>query len=123
MTRAEWDHLYAETDRAILDHLVTGRSVIDASRNFTRAERYHLRTLVATQKHETLVIHVITSEAVARQRWQANRLNPSRRDVTDANFEDAILATEPPNDDEQPLRFHPYADVATWIEANLERLR
>src|SRR4029078_3191845 len=98
-------HVYAETDRHILDHLTSGTSVIDASRNFTRAERYHLRTLVAAQGYDTLLIHVTTPEAIARQRWQANRMKPLRRDVTDADFDDIIRAMESPNDDEQPSRF------------------
>ena len=123
LTRAEWDHIYAETDRHILDHLTSGTSVIDASRNFTRAERDHLRTLLAAQGYDTVLIHVTTSEAIARQRWQANRMNPSRRDVTDADFDDIIRAMEPPNDDEQPLRFHSDHDVGTWVEANMKRLR
>lgn len=123
LTRAEWDHIYAETDRHILQHLTSGTSVIDASRNFTRAERDHLRTLVAAQGYDSVVIHVTTSEASARQRWQTNRTNPSRRDVTDADFEDIVRAMEPPSDDEQPLRFHSDDDVGAWVLATLERLR
>lgn len=122
LTRAEWDDIYAETDRRIIDSLSSGASVIDASRHFTRAERDHLRALVAAQGYDTVVVHVTTPEALARQRWQANRINPSRRDVTDADFEAVIRAMEPPTDEEQPVRFHNSDDIEAWIEANRERL-
>lgn len=123
LSRIEWDHLYAETDRLILEYLTTGTPVIDASRNFTRTERNHLRTFIAAHGYDAVVVHVTTSEAVARHCWQVNRTNSSRRDVSDTDFEDAVRAMEPPTPDEQPILFHSHNEVEIWLETHIARLR
>jgi predicted kinase len=122
LPRAAWNRIYEETDRQILTLLHAGKNVIDASRNFTRAERDHIRAMVDAFGYQTVAIHVTTPEAIARQRWQANRKNPSRRDVSDRDFADIIRAMEPPTADEHPLRFHSDDDIAQWIADHLQAL-
>jgi len=123
LTREEWDHIYEETDRQIIDLLHSGRNIIDASRNFTRTERDHIRSMADNLGCQTVTIHVATSEAIARQRWQENRRTRSRRDVTDNDFEDIVRVMEPPMADEHPLLFHSGDDIANWITANIQVLK
>jgi predicted kinase len=123
LTREEWDRIYEETDRQIIDLLNSGKNLIDASRNFTRTERDHIRSIADNLGCQTVTIHVATSEAIARQRWQENRRTRSRRDVTDHDFEDIVRVMEPPMADEQPLLFHSGDDIANWITANIQVLK
>ena len=102
--------------------LNSGKNVIDASRNFTRAERSHIRAIVNNLGYRTFVIYVTTSEAIARQRWRENRKNPARCDVTDDDFEAIVRAMEPPATDEHPLLFHSSDDIDDWITNNLQDL-
>jgi predicted kinase len=60
LTRAEWERIYAETDKQIIDHLRSGATVIDASRNFTRAERKHIKKLVNSHGYEVVIIYRYT---------------------------------------------------------------
>ena len=123
LTREEWDRIYEETDRQIIDLLNSGKNVIDASRNFTRTERDHIRSIAGNLGCQTVTIHVATSEAIARQRWQENRRTRSRRDVTDNDFEDIVRVMEPPMADEHPLLFPSGDDIANWIAANIQLLK
>ena len=123
LTREEWDRVYEETDRQIIDLLNSGKNVIDASRYFTRAERSHIRSIADTLGCQTVTIYVTTSEAIVRQRWQENRTTQSRRDVTDNDFEDLVRAMEPPVTDEHPIIFQNGDDIGTWIRANTQVLK
>jgi predicted kinase len=66
LARADWDRMYAETDQRIADHLDAGRTLIDASRNFSRAERDHARQLCRAHGGETVTIFVDTPEEMTR---------------------------------------------------------
>ncbi len=114
LSREQWDTIYAETDALIVSLLDAGKAVIDASRNFSRAERAHIRTIVGG--HRAIVIYVNTPEWLSRRRWQANRADPARRDVSDADFEAIVRAWEAPLDDEQPLVFPFDQPIQRWME-------
>jgi predicted kinase len=119
LTREEWDRLYEETDKQIVLLLKSGKNVVDASRNFSGEERRRIRTTLNQLGYETLTIYLDTPEAIARQRWQANRKNPTRRDVSESDFEDVIRAMEPPTIDENPIVLHYGEDFESWIAKNV----
>ena len=119
LTREEWDRIYEETDKQIVLLLKTGKNVMDASRNFSREERSRIRTTLNRLGFETITIYVNTPETIARQRWQENRKNPTRRDVTDSDFEDILRAMEPPTSEENPIILHYAEDIERWIAKNV----
>lgn len=114
----DWVRIYAETDSLIERHLQAGKAVIDASRNFRREERQSARRIVAKLNAEVVTIFVDTPEAIARQRLLENRKKPSRREVTDEDFEEILQVIEPPTAEETPLIFHYGDDVEHWIAQN-----
>ena len=118
LERDDWDRMYAETDRRIADYLDAGRTVIDASRNFSRAERDLAREICWVHGAELVTVFVDTPEEVTRQRLLANRQSHDRRDVTDEDFADILAAWEPPAEDEHPIVFHAGDDVPSWLERN-----
>ena len=122
LARADWERIYRETDRHIADHLATGQSVIDASRNFRLSERHHARAICQEHSADLLTILVDTPEHVTRQRLLSNRQSPTRRDVTDEDFAAILAAWEPPAPDEQPLVLHFGDDPGTWMTRNAEVL-
>jgi hypothetical protein len=115
LTREEWDLIYEETDKQIVLLLGSGKTVMDASRNFSREERNRIRTTLSRLGYDTITIFVNTPETIARQRWQENRKNPTRRDVTDSDFADIIRVMEPPTIDENPIVLHYGEDTESWI--------
>lgn len=122
LTQEEWDGIYEETDNQIVKYLNSGKNVVDASRNFRKAERDHIRAIVNKIGHEVVTIYMDTPEPVVRQRWQENRKKPSRRDMTDKDFEAILRVMEPPAADEYPLIFHRNEEVENWISRNIGRL-
>lgn len=122
LKRADWDRIYGDTDRRIADHLGAGRSVIDASRNFSRAERDSARAICRAHGATLVTVFVDTPVHVTRERLLVNRRSEERRDVTDADFADIIAAWEPPAEDEHPIVFRYGDDVPMWLEANTDVL-
>lgn len=122
ITREQWNTIYVDTDALIVDSLDSGKNVVDASRNFTRAERDHIRGIVTNRGHRSITVHVNTPESIVRQRWKANREHPQRRDVTDKDFEEIVSVWEPPLDDEQPVVFGFGETIETWIAEHVDIL-
>jgi predicted kinase len=110
-----WNRIYDETDREIAQHLRSGTSVVDASRNVRKEERSHARGIAALNGGHFLLIYIDTPERVARKRLLANRQSPERVDWGDTSFDEIARAMEPPGDDEQALVYHYEDDVERWI--------
>lgn len=122
ITREQWDTIYADTDALTVHYLDSGKNVVDASRNFTRTERDHIRGIVTDRGHRSITVHVNTPESIARQRWKANREHPLRRDVTDTDFEEIVRVWEPPLDDERPVVFGFDETIEAWIAEHIDIL-
>jgi len=118
----DWVRIYAETDQLIEKLLKSGKSVLDASRNFSRIERHTAKNIAVKAGVPIVIVYVDTPEPITRQRLLDNRRNPTRRDVTDKDFEDVIRAMEPPTADEKPLTFHHAEDIDHWLVKNAEKL-
>ena len=118
----DWVRIYAETDKQIENLLKSGKSVVDASRNFSKTERDAARKITDRAGVPILIILVDTPEQIARQRLLENRRNPTRREVTDKDFEEVIRAMEPPAADEHPLLFHYLSDIEEWLTENTAKL-
>jgi predicted kinase len=96
LSHTDWIRVYAETDKRIEHYLQTGKTVIDASRNFRKGERQLARQIATKLKVEVVTIFIDTPKDVACQRLLENRKKPSRRDVTDKDFEEILQVIEPP---------------------------
>ena len=111
----DFDRIYDEADRLIEARLSSGTSVVDASRNFRRAERDHAREIAERSGVRVVTIFVDTPEEIARQRRLGNRTSKARRDVTDEEFEEIVRVMQPPTEDERPLVFHHGDDIEAWL--------
>jgi predicted kinase len=111
----DWARIYTETDQLIENLLKSGKSVVDASRNFSKTERNIAKDIACKMGVPLITVYVDTPEKIARQRLHDNRHNPTRRDVTDQNFEDLIRAMQPPTLDEHPVIFHYFSDIDGWL--------
>ena len=117
-----WDRVYAETDARIARLLRAGHPVVDASRNFQKAERRRAREVASGAGGEVVTIFVDTPEAVVRRRLLENRRTRERVDWSDAHFDGLIQAMEPPGADETPLIFHYRDDIGDWLTAHIAPL-
>jgi predicted kinase len=104
-------------------YLQSGKTVIDASRNFRKQERQLARHLATQLKAEVVTIFVDTPEGIARKRLLENRQKQSRLDVTDTDFETILHVWEPPTADEAPLVFRYGDQIDTWIAKNISAIR
>jgi hypothetical protein len=66
---------------------------------------------------------VDTPPETARQRLLANRINKTRVDFSDEEFEELAQLTEPPGEDEHALIFHDGDQLDTWITQHLGERR
>jgi predicted kinase len=114
----DWVRVYAKTDRLIDNHLRSGKNVVDASRNFSKAERDIAKIIAHKAGAAIVTVYVDTPVGIARQRLLENRLNPSRRNVTDKDFVEVISAMEPPEAAEKPLIFHHLDNLDSWLTEN-----
>ncbi len=112
---ADWARIYQETDGLIERQLGSGKSVIDASRNFTKAEREGASCIAFKHCAELITIYVNTPMHVTRERLLSNRRSKKRRDVADAGFEDILKVWEPPTLDEQPIVLPFEENVTEWM--------
>jgi predicted kinase len=112
----DWVRIYAETDRSIEHLLQSGKTVVDASRYFQKSERDGARQIAQECGAPLILIYVDTPEAVARERLAQNRQKTTRRDVSDADFEDVIRAMQPPGPEEKALIIHYEDDIHRWME-------
>jgi predicted kinase len=119
---ADWARLYAETDREIAELLTSGKTVVDASRNFSKTERDSARQIAENCGVALLTVYVDTPESVARQRLLDNRVMPSRRDVSDSDFADVIRAMQVPTADESPLVFEHTGESEDWLAEHARSL-
>lgn len=96
LSHADWVRIYNETDKLIESYLKSGKTVIDASRNFRKDERQLATQIAAKLKAEVVTIFVDTPEVIARKRLLENRKKKFRLDVTDKDFEKILQVWEPP---------------------------
>jgi hypothetical protein len=119
----DFDRIYDAADREIARLLTSGVSVVDASRNFTRAERARARQLAEGANARVVTVFVDTPVGVARQRREDNRTSGSRRDITDDQFEEIVRVFQPPTEEERPLVFNVNDDVESWTALHAGVLR
>jgi predicted kinase len=115
----DWVKIYDDTDSRIEGYLKSGKSVIDASRNFTKVERERARKVTDRVGAKVVTIFVDTPPEVAHLRLLENRKRPSRRDVSDEGFQDILNGMEPPGPDEDPLIFQYGDEISSWISSNI----
>ncbi|HEX4207091.1 MAG TPA: ATP-binding protein [Ktedonobacteraceae bacterium] len=123
LSHADWVSIYAETDDRIERYLQTGKTVLDASRYFRKAERQLARQIATEAGAEVVTIFVDTPEDVARQRLLANRNKQARLDVTDEGFEEILQVMEPPGVDEHALIFRYGDQIDSWIAKNVKYIK
>jgi len=123
LSHVDWVRIYHETDKLIESYLQSGKTVIDASRNFRKDERQLAKSIVTQLRAEAVTIFVDTPEGIARKRLLENRKKQARRDVTDQDFEKILQVWEPPAADERPFVFHYSDHIDTWISKNISAIR
>lgn len=115
ITRQEWIEAYRESSRRLDTALAAGASVVYDATNYRRVQRAQLRRIAARHGSAVMLVHVATSEAEARQRWQGNRRAPRRADVPDADFTLVAEGFQPPGPDEPHLRYDGGLSFDAWL--------
>jgi predicted kinase len=119
LSHDDWIRIYDETDQLTERLLRSSRNVVDASRNFRKAERDSARQIARRAGAAVITIFVDTPEAVSRQRLLSNRATRSRHDVTDENFEEILQGWEAPGADEDPLVLRHGQELDSWIQTHI----
>ena len=119
LSHPDWVRIYAETDNLIERYLLAGQTVVDASRNFKKAEHQAARAIADKARAEFVIIFVDTPAAIARQRLLENRVKQTRVDFSDEEFEELLQVTEPPTADENSLVFRYGDQLDAWISEHL----
>lgn len=111
----QWGETYREMYRRMDEMLAAGTSVIYDAPNATRQERDDARAIAARNNAATRIIYVPTPADTARARLLANRTNPIRHDVRDADFDDVLRRFEPPDDEPDTIMYDAATSISLWI--------
>ena len=119
-SQAESDELYERLNNTAEALLKQGRSVIfDTNFNYY-ADRHKLHTIADKYGAETIVIWVVTPEAVARSRSVSppTMRNGYMQGMSDAEFDRIVSKLEPPRRDEKIIKI----DASKLDEAKVKRV-
>ncbi|MGI8687385.1 MAG: AAA family ATPase [Thermomicrobiales bacterium] len=111
----QWAETYREMYRRLDEMLAAGISVVYDAPNATRQERDDARAIAIRNNAATRTIYVPILPDEAWTRLLANRVNPTRHDVRDADFDDVLRRFESPNDEPDTIAYDPTIPVAAWI--------
>lgn len=111
----QWAETYREMYRRLDEMLAAGISVVYDAPNATRQERDDARAIAARNNAAARIIYVPIRPDEAWTRLLANRTNPIRHDVRDADFDDVLRRFEPPNDEPDTIAYDPTIPIAAWI--------
>jgi predicted kinase len=113
----EWATSFATAHAQLAAALAAGEVVAYDGHCFARAERDRLRAIAHAAGAAVTLIYVDIPEALARERWRANRHTPQRHDISDDLFAQAVGLMETPDATEGALRYDGTAPVAAWVAA------
>ena len=119
LSHEDWGRVYDETDQLTERLLRSGRNILDASRNFRKAERDFARQMAGRAGAAAITVFVDTPEAVSRQRLLSNRVTRSRHDVTDETFTEILQGWQAPGADEDPLVLRHGQELDSWIQIHI----
>ena len=119
LSDAQWANIHPMAEEEACTHLRAGTSVVYDTTAFTRRERDHLRAMAARCGAASRLIFVDTPRDFAFQRWLANERTQERARVHPDDFAMVADLFEPPDSDEDDLRFTPEDDAANWIRQNV----
>ncbi|HEY7023219.1 MAG TPA: AAA family ATPase [Ktedonobacterales bacterium] len=117
ITPEDWAISFTSAGAQLDDALAAGESVAYDGHVWSRAQRKDFRTLAAAAGAAITFIYLDVPEAVARERWQANRKTAQRHNVPDDLFTQAVGLMEPPDETESVMRYDGVTPVETWVAA------
>lgn len=117
ITPEDWEISFASARTQLDDALAAGASVAYDGHVWSRAQREDFRALASAAGADITFIYLDIPEAVARERWKANRQTAQRHDIPDDLFTQAVELMEPPDETESVKRYNGVAPVETWVAA------
>jgi predicted kinase len=100
----EWMRTHELASDEVRGLLASGTSVVVDDTSSPRFLRDGWRSLAAATGALFTLIYVDVDHATIRRRRAANRLDPRRRDITNAVLDQHLADFEPPTDDENAVR-------------------
>lgn len=115
VTENEWKKTYQISYEELEKSLEAGKSVIYDATNFTNKQRDKLRSIAKKYYVQTKVIWVNPPKKEVIKRWQENRLNKNRKDVSDEDFAEVLDNFENPTKEENMLTFDQTKSIEEWV--------
>ncbi len=119
ITKADWQRIFEESYDRTRSQLLGGQSVVYDCAHLSRTSRDHVRSIAHDVGCPSRLIFVEASVETVRSRWRRNRQTHERFDLSEALFESALAAFEPPHPDEVAAVCHVDEDSEKWIRAHL----
>ena len=117
--RAEWIAAYRKSYHEVENALRAGKSVVFDAVSYRRTQRDRIRRIGDNHGVLMTIIQMNVSADLARARLNANRANPVRPTVPDADFEEVSSGMQPPMDDARSINYNPDEDIAEWIQREI----
>jgi len=113
-----WDKIYQLMYKKIRQALISGKTVVHDTGNFTKAERLLVKKIADDLKLKTLTIFVDTPSSLAYQRLLANRQTKKRFNVSSRDFYPTLAEMEAPDQTEAHLVYKSVDDFDVWLQKN-----
>jgi predicted kinase len=111
----DWEISFASAGAQLDDALAAGESVAYDGHVWSRVQRDDFRALASAADADITFIYLDVPESVARERRLANRRTAQRFDVPDDLFAQAIALMEPPDEEEEVMRYDGSEPAAAWV--------
>lgn len=116
MTHEQWDKIFVETDKRVVEHLKQGRSVLHETSWTKKWKRDRARKLATNLSIDSVVLFVKVPEELARERWLKNREEQKRFDLQEDVFNEAVKEFEIPTEDENLLVYNQTIPIDEWMK-------
>ena len=113
--RAEWIAAYRAAYARVEDALAAGKSVVFDAVSYRRLQRDRIRRIALKHGIPMTILYLDVDPELAKSRMAANRIEQTRPNVPDADFEEVKAGIELPMPDETWIAYRPAEPPESWI--------
>jgi len=111
----QWKYIINVCEQKVVDSLKSGQSVVYDNLGDRFEHRDRVARLATKNNAESLVIYLDVTKDEVISRRQQNLQSQERHQVSDENFNQALLVFEPPTDTEKVLAYKPTMNTKRWL--------
>lgn len=118
ISKGRMHEMFEEYYKKIENGLESGISVISDTSNPSRSGRAHLRRIAEKYGCNTVVLFIDTPVSTIKERWNRNKSEGIRMQISEKTLEEAFLEMERPDESEDVIAYEGNLSIDEWIKLN-----